>query len=189
MLVRPANTFWLQLLGSATLALVACATTACSYTSQYQPPADGRARPVWQGDQIVMMAPEAEPKCTLERPPGQFSYNVPRDGAGHYVPRRRGHHHHHRAVGIIIVGPHIPGPVLPGLPNSKMSGDSGKYLLVVMAVGAIVAFPFIAAGLAMGHPEPEDKVAGAIDRINSFNDDAREQEAICEAIVAAGGPQ
>ncbi len=187
MLYHHANKSWPHALAVATLALTACATMGCSYNSKYQPPPDGRARPVWQGDKIVMMAPEKAPKCTLERPSGPFTYRVPRDGAGHYVPRRRGYHgHHHHPVGIIVVGPHLPGPFIP-LPKGKMSGDGGKYLLVVMAVGAIVAFPFIAAGLAMGHPEPEGKVAGAIDRINTFNDDAREQEAICDAIAVARG--
>ena len=55
------------------------------------------------------------------------------------------------------------------------------------AVVAIVAFPFVAVGLAVGHPEPSDEVVTAIDTINRYNDDARRKEALCAATAPLEG--
>src|SRR5262245_46849051 len=73
---------------------------------------------------------------------------------------------------VIVVGPPPPliVPPPPGIPPGGIDGDSAKYIFVAMAVAAIVAFPFIAVGLAVGHPEPDDEVITAIDRINRYND-------------------
>ncbi|RLB51263.1 MAG: hypothetical protein DRI90_23080 [Deltaproteobacteria bacterium] len=175
------------------LTLAIAGATGCSYTSDYRPPADGRARGVWEDDELVMVAPSALPQCAHSvppRPPG-YHYVMPLDGAGYYVAPRS--HHSHVVVGVVVIGPpplYPPVPFVPGGMGGAMDGESGKVVLVVMAIGAIVAFPFIAMGLALGHPEPEDEVAATVDRVNQFNDDARERLSWCAATApAAGGPR
>ena len=180
-------------IGPFVLALSIAGAAGCSYTSDYRPPADGRARGVWEDDALVMVAPSALPRCAHSappRPPG-YRYAVPLNGAGYYTPPRS---HGHVVVGVVVVGPpplHPPVPIVPGVGmGGAMDGEGGKYILVVMAVGAIVAFPFLAMGLALGHPEPEDEVAATVDRVNRFNDDARERLAMCAASAPpARGPR
>ncbi len=168
-------------MGPLVLAAVLGGAVGCSYTSDYVPPQDGRARGVWKDDGLVMVAPEELPRCAHEvppQPPG-YVYAVPLNGAGYYVAPRT---HTHVHVGVVVVGPaplHPPVPFVPGGLGGSMDGESGKVILVVMAIGAIVAFPFIAMGLALGHPEDEDEVAGTVDRINEFNDEARERLSLC----------
>lgn len=169
-------------------ALLGTWATGCSYQSSYVPPQDGRARPVWTGDQIAVHAPKKLPGCKgvpANAPPPSAKYKVPHDDDGYYRPGPRVrvgvvivHHHHHPTI------VHIPAAHGASSSSSSSNTDGGEALVVVLAVGAIVAFPFIALGLAMGHPEPEDDVATAIDRVNRFNDEAREREAYCGAVAA-----
>jgi hypothetical protein len=155
----------------------------CSYTSDYVPPKDGRARAIWKDDKAVVAAPSELPDCaTREQPPEGYRYEVPLDAGGYYyAPSGTGHVH----VGVVVIGrppillPGVPGVTIPSPGN--VSGDGAEYLVVILAVGAIVAFPFIAMGLALGHPEPEDEVAAAIDQVNAFNDESRERLAKCAA--------
>ena len=135
-----------------------------------------------------MHAPKRLPDCTgvaAEAPPGRVQYRVPHDDDGYYQPRSRVsvglvvvHHHHHPPIVFVPTG---GGSVK----SSSGSPNGGKALAVALAVGALVAFPFIALGLAMGHPEPEEEVASAMDRVNEFNDQARDREAYCAAIAGA----
>ncbi len=169
------------------LMLGALLCTGCSYTSEYVPPKDGRARPMWQDDKVVIVAPAELPECVSDKPPPPtYSYTAPIDGHGHYVPPST---HTHVHVGVIVVGRPPLLPLLPGFPAPNVpaiSGDGGKYVAVILAVGAIVAFPFIAMGLAMGHPEPEGEVAGAIDGVNQLKDRTREKMARCAAWMDRG---
>jgi len=176
--------------GPLLLALTLGGAGGCSYTSEYTPPADGRARGVWKDDGLVMVAPEALPRCAHQMPPPPpgYHYAVPLDGSGYYVAPRT---HTHVHVGVVIIGPpplHPPVPIVPGSLGGSMDGESGKVMLVVMAIGAIVAFPFIAMGLALGHPEDEDEVAATVDRINEWNDEARERMAYCYETMPQGPP-
>ena len=57
----------------------------------------------------------------------------------------------------------------------------GAEVLAVLAVAAILTFPFVAIGLATGKPEKIEKVVSGIDKINKFNDDARRMNALCYA--------
>jgi len=167
------------------IALLALLCAGCSYTSDYVPPRDGRVRPLWQGDKVVIAAPAELPECASdEQPPPSYVYVTPLDGHGHYVPPAT---HTHVHVGVIIIGRPPLLPVLPGVPPvPKLSGDGGKYVAVILAVGAIVAFPFIALGLAMGHPEPEEEVAEAIDVVNELKDQSRETMARCATWLERG---
>jgi len=176
---REAATFLRMLRGVVIVAAAAASMMGCSYKSEYQPPKDGRARPVWDDDKVVMVAPPELPSCVGERqPPPSFGYHVPMSG-GYWAGGRGGGHVH---VHVVVIGHPppllVPGPIIPG---GDMDGEGAKYLLVGLAAAAIVAFPFIAMGLAMGHPEPEEEVASAIDKINRYNDLARERMAQCAA--------
>jgi len=176
--------------------LLVLALAGCNYASDYRPPADGRARPLYKGDKVVMVAPSELPRC-LEAgpPPPSYQYAVPRNAGGYYLPRS---HHTHVPVAVVVVA---PGPPLVPVPvpvghrhhhglasgGGVDSGDAGKYMLAAMAVAALVAFPAVAIGLAMGNPEPEDEVAPAVDAVNRFNDEARERMAYCEAMAGPRG--
>ncbi|MBW2458370.1 MAG: hypothetical protein JRI68_27960 [Deltaproteobacteria bacterium] len=180
-------------LGPLVLALALGGAAGCSYTSEYKPPADGRARGVWKDDGLVMVAPAELPRCAHEVPPrpSGYHYAVPLDGAGYYAPHHHHHHHSPVVVGVVVVGPPpllAPVPIGPGGLGGSMDGESGKVMLVVMAIGAIVAFPFIAMGLALGHPEDEDEVAANVDRINEYNDEARERLSMCYETMPLPGP-
>ena len=80
-----------------------------------------------------------------------------------------------------------PSPGLLALGALSGGKGDGEAFAVVLAVGAIIAFPFIAMGLAMGHPEPEEEVVDAVDRINTYNDELRERYAFCEALAGSQG--
>lgn len=172
------------MLRAIVLLVLLCA--GCSYTSDYVPPRDGRARPIWQGDKVVIAAPAELPECASdEQPPPTYVYEAPLD-RGYYVPPAT---HTHVHVGVVIIGRPPLLPVLPGVPGPtvpNLSGDGGKYVAVILAVGAIVAFPFIAMGLAMGHPEPEEEVANAIDGVNELKDVSRERMARCATWLERG---
>jgi hypothetical protein len=157
----------------------------CSYTSDYVPPKDGRARAIWKDDKVVVAAPADLPDCAKdEQPPKGYRYDVPLDEHGYYYPPSSNTHVH---VGVIIVGRppvfFLPGSGggIPSLGNLGGGGKGSEYVFVALAVGAIVAFPFIAMGLALGHPEPEEEVAAGIDEVNAFNDKSRERFARCAA--------
>jgi hypothetical protein len=167
----------------STFLLTAVLAIGCGYKSDYAPPRDGRARGIWSDDKLVVVKPAELPRCRHEVPPPiaqQYAYWVPRDQDGYYVPPSSG-----PGVVIIVVGPPPPlllPPLPPGpIPAGGLDGEGAKYIFVAMAVVAIVAFPFVAVGLAVGHPEPSDEVVTAIDTINRYNDDARRKEALCAA--------
>ncbi len=159
---------------AAFLPLLAVSTCGCSYTSDYRPPNDGRARPLWIDDEVVVSRPTSLPQCA---PPPQAYYQgwVPFAEGYWDPPEERGG----GAVIAIVGGPPLPLPVSAG-GGSGGGGDSLEGLAVVMAA-AIVAFPFVALGLALGQPEPEEEVATAIDAVNTYNDRARYRIAECMA--------
>jgi hypothetical protein len=167
--------------------LIACLALGCGYKSDYTPPNDGRARGIWSDDKLAVVKPDELPRCRHEVPPPiaqQYAYYVPRDDDGYYVPPSGG------GVVVVIVGappplllPPAPGLVVPG----GVDGEGAKYIFVVMAVAAIAAFPFVAIGLAVGHPEPDDEVIPAIDSINRYNDEARRKAALCAATAPRAG--
>jgi hypothetical protein len=171
------------------LVVAACAATfaafGCNYTSDYRPPRDGRARPIYQDDTVVVATPALPFEC------GPYGPGRPVPGA-RYVPAQvvlqaasRGSY---GGGGVYLSGPiFVPGPHLHGSSGSVSSGggsgDGGKLVAVALAVAAIVAFPFIIVGLAAGNPEQEDAVASAIDSVNQYNDQLREQAAVCAELA------
>ncbi len=158
----------------------------CGYTSDYVPPRDGRARAIWRDDKAVIAGPAELPNCaTREQPPDGYRHRVPQDAHGYYYAPTGSTSVH---VGLVVVGrppillPHLPSSAVPGANLGGGGGvDGGEYLFVILAVGAIVAFPFVAMGLALGHPEPEEEVAVALDQVNAYNDELRERLARCAA--------
>ena len=128
--------------------------SGCGYKSDYKPPNDGRARGVWDDDKLVITMPATLPRCK-HRIPGEirrtYSYYVPQDREGYYVPPRR-----RRSTTIIIVGApvgrrgFVPAPLL--LPGGSLDGDGAKALFVAMGVGAVIAFPFV-----LDTPSPEHR--------------------------------
>lgn len=168
----------------ASIATLTLLVAGCSYTSDYKPPKDGRARAIWQDDEVVIAAPADLPDCaTGKQPPKGYRYDMPSDPHGYYYAPSSSTHVH---VGVVIIGrppvifvPHGPGGGVPSLGGG--GGKGSEYVFVALAVGAIIAFPFIAMGLALGHPEPEEEVAASIDEVNAFNDKSRERLARCAA--------
>lgn len=189
----------LLLPGIATLAL------GCGgYTSTYVPPPDGRPRLVWQDNRPVPMISNPVPQeCSAAVETlagGGGSLEVGRRVAGGHVSG--GYYVPGRTVVIVHGGPAfvpIPRPIVPlpgplpggggigriGGGGGGGNGDLGKAAIVLVVV-AIVALPFIALGLATGRPEPEDKVAAAIDQVNAQTDLARSEGSPCDELVVAG---
>jgi hypothetical protein len=159
----------------------------CSYHSTYEPPADARARAVWQGDKVVMYAPSTEaPVCRGgELAPDRDPRATP---TGHWVPEEQQRRHHRASsVNVIVIAPlgHHHHSGHHGSTRGETKGD--PRLLAVLAVGALIALPIVTVGLALGHPEPEDEVADEIDRINKYNDHARHAWRTCGLIDAKKG--
>lgn len=171
-----------------------------SYTSDYVPIADGRARVVWRDDKLAMdVAAGASPDCeaALQDPSGSAPYGAAhgssvRMSGGFWVPVYYGP----RIVVVRHGVPRAPRVALSRVPASatvgagagtvKPSGSGGaggvgdlKEAIVVTAVLATVALPAIAIGLAAGRPEPEKHTAEVIDQVNAYNDMARTPSSPC----------
>lgn len=164
--------------------LLASLVTGCStYTSEYLPPQDGRARAVWDANRVVVHMPSSLPRCrhqVVAEVRQKYGRYFPSDPQGYYVPPPP-----RASTSIIIIGSPVraagpPVPLLLASPAGK-GGDAGAEVLAVLAVAAILTFPFVAVGLATGKPEKIEKVVSGIDKVNKFNDDARRMNALCYA--------
>ena len=152
--------------------------------SDYLPPQDGRARAVWDENRVVVHMPSSLPRCqhqVVEQVRRTYGSYFPRDTEGYYAPPPR-----RVTTSVIIIGAPVrvggpPTPLFFASRSSASGGDAGKALLVGLAVGAMLAFPFVAVGLATGKPEKIEKVVRGIDKVNKFNDDARRMGALCYA--------
>lgn len=170
---------------AALAGLVGCS----SYQSSYVPPADGRARPIFQDTKVVMSADAANDRClTTVATPGSWAPSGERSHGWGGGP-------------IIVFWAPVPGPVMHvhsaprPIPSSRVHGGGGffsggamgggkggngnKDAMQAVAVVAILALPFVAYGLALGRAEPEEEVADAVDRVNWFNDLARTPGSPC----------
>ncbi|MCC6523590.1 MAG: hypothetical protein IT373_13115 [Polyangiaceae bacterium] len=165
------------------------------YTSDYRPPADGRARVVWEGDEALVVRPQPAPgtaaacEAAVDSATGSpTQVRFERSGAAvgaHFViiapppivHVHTGAHYHGSSHG------HGAGHT-PALGHGT-SGSGGKSTApeaaVVLAVLAILAMPGITIGLAVGRPEPEQDVAYAIDTVNAYNDLARYPGTACSS--------
>jgi hypothetical protein len=192
----------LQRLAGSVLPIASLATAAAllgctGYSSEYVPLADGRARPVYRDDTLVMevggrVTAACADAIADPRLPGAGSGVSVRSGSSVWIPVYYGPR-------IVVVGGVAPSPrraVYTGAsPNltgvsgrpgggSGSSGGGGlgkldKEAIVIVAVIALVALPAITFGLALGRPEPEDQVANVIDRVNLYNDLARSPGTPC----------
>jgi hypothetical protein len=173
----------------------------CGYTSQYVPPADGRARPLWSEDHLITNLADVPPTCTQaidwQLHPGARAPLVPRAPHvdAYWAPVYYG-------PDIVVVAPGFapipPNPILfsPSLTLATAvvhashgggggvghlgggggGGGGGKdlgYVLLILAVIAVIVLPALDIGLATARPESEDNSADAIDRVNAYNDLAR----------------
>jgi hypothetical protein len=199
LLVRPA--------ALAPALLLALAVGGCGYTSHYTPPADGRARTVWDGNGVVMeVAGPVSWDCSLAvahlRSTGLLA-----DGRtfapGAWLPRYYG-------PAILVPSPGL-APVLPlypsfwphhrlsphGWPHAGGSGGSlgtggggggggggsgelGK-AAIALAVVALAVLPVVDISLALSRPEDGAGSVEAISEVSAFNDLARQPGSPCAA--------
>lgn len=181
-------------------AVLLAAITACGYTSEYVPPDDWRVRPVYQGNEVVVVGPAGPPLCADEapaqpRPQGPPPPVMVIDDRGYWTPSVEVHivhsgphpHVHHPGHPLHPPGPH--DAVLAGLSSSDSGGDGGgeggEALAAILLALALLASSGVAVGLAADPAEQSGAVVAAVDRINQLNDVARRKMAECVARLAA----
>lgn len=199
------------LLGWSAPLVAAMLTTGCgSYTSEYVPPKDGRARVVWQDDRVVASMPDRANSagCTeavneVQSDPGVYRtyyggspsiiiwrpwviVTSTNRGSTSMRPRTPA-----SPTGISKGGGSGGGGSLGSLGSGSSGGgggggggDIGK-AAVVLVVVAMLTLPFITLGLGLSRPEPEETVSREIDKVNAFNDLARLSDSPCGAAVGA----
>lgn len=181
----------------------------CSYTSQYTAPADGRVRPVWHDDRVLVEPSGAAPSAECSRAALDLTrtdvlrqpkeYGVVRREA-YWVPRYFG-------PPIVVaagLGPVLPRPPLfvpvlvplrpgvavvgaaPALRLGSGGGDSGK-ALALLAVIALVVLPVVDVVLAAAPAESVSASAQAIDQVNALNDLMRSDGTPCSYYSPPGG--
>jgi hypothetical protein len=180
---------------------------ACGYTSEYAPPADGRVRPVWRENRVVVepsgAAPSAEClRAALEltgtdivRQPREYGV-VRREPGGYWTPRFYGAPIVIVAAGLAPIMPRppiflpvlAPALVRPGVgfigsgpvPGLRLGsgGDSGK-ALAFLAIIALVVLPIVDIAVAAAPAESVGATAQAIDQVNALNDLMRSPENPC----------
>lgn len=201
----------------AALVGVIALATGCGYQSGYTPPDGWRARPVYNGNDVVWVGAQQVPRCAAEvdeesvqgwaAPPpmvlddrGRWARGGVHVHVWHVGPHPR-LHPVYPAYGFI---PNPPGPhrlLFPGLGaarggrgswsssgGSSSGGGKGAGMVAALALAiVVVASSGIAVGLAADPPEDGD-VAGSIDSINRFNDEARRKIAACYEAARAAAP-
>ena len=179
----------------AAMATIFC---GCGYTSTYVPPDGWRARPLYNGNEVVMVGSTELPECATDDEEEYGEEGLPPrmmlDDDGYWVPAPRVH--------VVFWGPvfhphpfffHPPGPhnlLLGALfkgSGGVSSGGNGKGAGMVFAFAAavaVVASSGVAIGLAADPPEDDD-VAEGIDQVNRHNDLVRERIAECIRLAEA----
>jgi len=177
----------------ALFAAIATVFCGCGYTSTYVPPDGWRARPLYNGNEVVMVGSTELPECATEDAEEYGDEELPPrmmlDDDGYWVPAPRVH--------VVFWGPvfhpqpfifHPPGPhnlLLGSLfkgSGGVSSGGNGKgagMVLAFAAAVAVVASSGVAIGLAADPPEDDEDVAEGIDQVNRHNDLVRERIAEC----------
>lgn len=192
------------------LAIVALPASCASYASDYLPPKDGRARPIWDSDGVVASVPElgvdkAACLAAIDGTDESYAYRgehvawqpgIIIVGAAPLppplpIPGLGGHPMHGSApVARTPASPHVGGPSGGSAVHSssgKSTESLPKELMAIAVVAALIALPIITIGLALGRPEPEKAVAREIDQANRFNDLARVSGTPCSLGVLTTG--
>lgn len=198
---------------SALTAITVSSTAACGgYTSEYEPPADGRPRLVWRDDgPVAVMANKMPEECAREVDSLLSTGALPSDAgsstsSGGTGPDVGGGgvriHGPTLATGHFWTPTHIvalprlpfvpvPHPILSfssgGSGSGKLDmkgGDLGEGIVYLLAI-AVIALPFITLSLAVSRPEPEASTASEIDYFNAQTDLARVQGSACDEVVVA----
>ncbi|MEO0459873.1 MAG: hypothetical protein AAF219_03445 [Myxococcota bacterium] len=183
-----------------------CSSVACSYTSTYRPPDDGRARAVWKDDTIVALGIDYEAECASFAPTREGAATQRHsNGSGrvgwdeHWGYSRRSHRSGGRARGSNGSGRRTLGrarsatrgetPKKSGsgsVGGSGGGGDLGEALIVLAVVFiAVVAVASIATAAS---PAIDSGVGPVLDRVNRFNDSQAGANAQCAARAARGEP-
>jgi hypothetical protein len=160
------------------------------YSSQYQAPADGRARVLFNDTHAVMSVSLTTDQCLaaagsqVGRPAyGHSSYGGGGGGAVvWWVPPPIVHVHSGPGPSF-GPGPRVAAhPFVSGVGSSHGghmsgggggSGGKGGEAYIVLAVVLIIASPIVAYGLSFSRAESEDEVSATIDRVNAYNDLSR----------------
>ena len=186
--------------------MAAALSCACGYTSSYVPPDGWRARPLYHGNEVIMVGPDELPRCVAVDAPAEAQGGPPPpmmaiDDHGYWSP-----HVHVFVIGRPPPPPHWvflshgfvptpPGPhrlflagALGGFKGGGGGGGKGAGMVMAfLAAVAVAASSGIAIGLAADPPEDSDEVAEGIDAVNSYNDRARTIMAECMRTFEAGG--
>jgi hypothetical protein len=144
----------------------------CGYSSQYVPPADGRARVLWNDDHLVtyLPAPARTQECheatwwlrhpaEHRQPPIEPMVWVPRP-YGSPSPAAAGE----IAATLTVADAIARTPAVPHLDRD---------LAAILLVLAVVALPIVDVTFAALQPESDARSADAIDEVNAYNDLAR----------------
>lgn len=170
--------------------VVSLLLAGCGYQSQYAPPLDGRARPLWVENKLRHNLNDVPlpPGCT-----DQMAWLL--------IPEAK------RPRGVVVVPMiavavwlHRPLPLLrpqnlvsplPGwraLPF-RSSRDEFGWLRSIGMVLSVVAMPVSAITLASIRPELSEDSVEAIDQVNAYNDLARSAGSACAWVEAPPPPE
>jgi hypothetical protein len=191
--------------------LLSLVVSGCGYTSEYTPPLDGRARPVWKDNNVVMelsgggltSACANELVETTQYRRLRLADGELRLDGGYWAPRYYG-------PTIVVVTPGLAPPLplpplyVPRLPVGAHTtivaaphaivgagavkggggggGGSGGDALAKLALIALVVLPAVAIGLALANPESAGASSQAIDQVNVYNDLVRSGQSSCSQL-------
>lgn len=177
------------------LLALAAAIAGCGYTSEYTPPADGRARAVWVGDGVKVDRSGAAATDACEKEVSRIAGGGALEVAafhGWWIPRYYGDPIVVGRAGLapmllrppvfvprlIVVAHAAPSPArgvgAGRLPDLNLGGGKDTaYVLLVAAAIALIVLPAVDLWMALDHPTSSEDASRAIDRVNVYNDLAR----------------
>jgi hypothetical protein len=194
------------------IALLAAELAGCGYISEYDPPLDGRARPVWKENNVVMELSGGglAPACADELAQTTMSNRLRlstgelRLDGGYWAPRYYG-------TQIVVLNPGFAPPLprpplfVPRLPIGAHAtvvgppvfhggggggavrgggggGGGSSGDLGKLAIIALIVLPAVAIGMALANPESSTQSSQAIDQVNAYNDLVRSGQSACAQV-------